>query len=115
MDEVSKEKLNRITSTDPEALTEGDKKFLRARRSYLNKTNKKKFEGVLKAKEVKPEVVKDPLEVSLKDLKMLARDYGIDEKGVSRAKIESSLRTKLGHNYKAEIKRLVDEKHNPNS
>ena len=115
MDEKSKERLQEYTAKDPLDLNESQKAFLRARRGNLNKTQKKKLEEVLKEKPVKVEAPVDPLEVELKDLKNVARDLGVDEKGVKKHEIISGIRTKLGKNWKAELKERTDEKHNPNS
>jgi len=53
MDEKSKERLNKITAKEPHELTKENISFIRARRSYLNKTAKQKFAKELETKKTK--------------------------------------------------------------
>jgi hypothetical protein len=56
MDEQSKAKLDAILATEPAALTDEDKAFLRARSSYLTINQREVYAEVLSAPEVTPEV-----------------------------------------------------------
>lgn len=47
MDKKSKERLNNITSKAPETLTKEEIAFLRARSSYLTRTQAQDYESVL--------------------------------------------------------------------
>jgi len=54
-----KEELDRITALDPENLTDYDLGFLRARQSYLDYQQTKKFEKVLGVEIAAPKVAED--------------------------------------------------------
>lgn len=43
LNEREKQKLLRVLSKDPSAITEADKTYLRARRQYVGKRSQKKF------------------------------------------------------------------------
>jgi hypothetical protein len=55
MDTESKKNFDRIVNLEPEALSEGDVVFLKARRSYLTKDEEEKFKDLL---DPKPEAKK---------------------------------------------------------
>jgi len=99
MDPKSQETLDNILTKSLEALTEDDKAFLRARRSYLNKSQIETYEDVLSEvpapkEEVEPEVsdAQPPSYLSTKDLKVKAEELGVDTKGKSRQEIEDLIK-----------------------
>jgi len=57
MDKLSQETFDRLVKLDPESLTSNEAEFLRARRSYLTKDQKRIFKSILEVPEVKEETV----------------------------------------------------------
>ena len=53
MDKVSQEELAKILGKPKRALSDSEKRFLRARRSYLKGVEKKEYADILKAKQAK--------------------------------------------------------------
>ena len=56
LDVKTQEYLDKVTGIEADQLQEHEKAFLRARVSYLDKKQLKKYASVLKAKPAKPEV-----------------------------------------------------------
>ena len=58
MNPEAQEYLNKILTKNPSELTEDEKRFLRARRSYLKESQLKEYESVLNQTSVETEPVK---------------------------------------------------------
>ena len=71
MNPEAKEYFNKILEKRPEALTDPEKGFLRARRSYLNKSQVDEYKDVLEAKTV-------VVEPTRKELDSKAIELGIE-------------------------------------
>ena len=81
----TQEVLNFILSLDIEELSDDQKEFLMARRSYLNAEQKTKYSKLIKLHEEGKLVTKDEDEsnlesLSLAKLKKIAKDEGVDIK-----------------------------------
>lgn len=70
MDERSKEYLNKILAKGPQALNSGEVAFLRARRSYLKKSQLEEYDEILFPK-------KEVVQLSRKELEAKALEVGI--------------------------------------
>lgn len=91
MNEQDQEIFNKIVKSNPEELVDSERKFLRARRSYLNHEQERVFADVLAEKPQKEEATEI---VSYKDLQTKAADLGIKSVGVSREDLEKAIAEK---------------------
>ena len=74
MDSESQKRFDEITAKGPDALDEGEKDFVRARRGYLSKEQAEKFAEILDGSEPS-----NPYEkLSLAKLKKAAKDRDIE-------------------------------------
>lgn len=83
MDERSQERLNNILKLEPEALSEDDKVFLRARRSYLKKSQLEEYKIVLGGTFVAPQP-----EFTYEELLNRAKELGYSGKRLKRKALE---------------------------
>lgn len=60
MDQRSQELFDKILTKDPEALNSDEIAFLRARRSYLKKTQLDEYNSILEPKKASQTSVKEP-------------------------------------------------------
>lgn len=92
MDPKSQEMFDTIIAMDQDALTDEQKGFLMARRDYFNDEQRKRYAGMIKLHEAgklfadKEEDENDLETLSLATLKTVAKDEGVDVKGLKSAK-----------------------------
>lgn len=88
MDQKSQEMFDEIVAMDQEALTLEQKQFLMARRGYFNDEQKKRYADMIKLHEAGKLVAdteedeKDLSTLSLDSLKAVAKEEGVDVKGL---------------------------------
>ena len=76
MDPRSQEYLEKILKKELNILTEDDKAFLRARRSYLNKAQLEEYDSILN-----PKTEETPIYVSKKDRNQTSEAETVKENG----------------------------------
>ena len=91
MDEYSQKEFDRIIKLEIAALSESDKRFLRARQSYLSPKEKDIYQEILDASDEVQE--SSSVYMSTRMLKQKAATLGIDHKGKSREEIELAINT----------------------
>lgn len=83
MDQITKETLETILAKDKDALSEEERQFLMARRSYLNDEQRERYADMIEAHEAGIGEEEVPLEeMNLKQLKAEAKKRGVDIKGL---------------------------------
>jgi len=95
MDPKSQETFDRIVSLDPESLTDQDRDFLRARRSYLTPAQEKAFAGVLDSEGDAPS--EKPLaKMNLAELTAKAKELGVEvAEGATKAEVKEAIEAKI--------------------
>lgn len=92
MDQKSQEMFDEILSLDQETLNDEQKGFLMARRGYFNDEQKKRYAEMIKLHEAgklfasTEEDESDLTTLSLAKLKDIAKEEGVDVKGLKSAK-----------------------------
>lgn len=93
MDPKTQEMFDTIIAMDQDSLTNEQKGFLMARRSYFNDEQRKRYADMIKLHEAGKLLVDDTEEdendlstLSLASLKKVAKDEGVDVKGLKSAK-----------------------------
>lgn len=81
MNKEAQEVLNNIVKKEPYELTEADKGFLRARRSYVSAEDMERFSSVF-------EDIEETPTLSYQDLVKKAKELGIKHQGVKKAELE---------------------------
>lgn len=92
----AQEYLKTILAKEPEALSFDEREFLRARRSYLKKSQLEEYQSILETTEtVDPAIpVEDEVEpVGYDDLLKLAKDLGYVGKRLKRSELEEFITT----------------------
>lgn len=85
--------LDEILRKDPEALTLEERLFLRARRSYLKKSQLEEYKDILNEVE-EPAKKRDGAIASYNELYTRARNLGYEGKRISRPKLEAFIKEK---------------------
>lgn len=92
MDNKSQEMFDALIAMDQESLNDEQKGFLMARRGYFNDEQKKRYAGMIKLHEEgklfadKDEDESDLNTLSLATLKKVAKEEGVDVKGLKSVK-----------------------------
>lgn len=83
MDQATKEVFDRIIEKDKDSLSEDERGFLMARRSYLNEEQRARYADMIEEHEANIGKEEVPLEeMNLKQLKAEAKKRDIDIKGL---------------------------------
>lgn len=93
MDSTSQEMFNAIIAMDKDSLTKEQRGFLMARRSYMNDEQRKRYADMIKAHEAgtldqdeEEEDENDLSTLSLASLKAVAKEEGVNVKGLKSTK-----------------------------
>lgn len=96
MDELSQQRFEKLLASDINALNADDRAFLRARRAYISREDRKRLQSVLKEAVVEPEEEKLQGTGGLRAyqiLKKRAKGLGIDTKGLKIDDMKVAIRT----------------------
>jgi len=91
MDTKTQEMFDELIAMDQEVLNDDQKRFLMARRSYFNDEQRKRYASMIKLHEdgelfESKEDLSDLSTLSLKTLKKVAEEEGVDVKGLKSEK-----------------------------